>query len=297
MKKILYATDCSLHSGLALRYAFRLSSVMKAKLHVLHVYELAPFVTATVRRHSKFELSYADEQLLVLKEYCERQLEHEYGPKDLELVVEENLSITNQILETSKNIEADLVIVGMKDYYSLRSYFSENIAKKLLHKINLPLLLLPPEVYYHGLATLLYATDFEQTDVTAIKRLVKFAEPYGALIKVVHIPRNKETDFDEKMNILERKVKEISDYPEIVFCTKKSEDVETGLNSCIEEELPEMLVMLEREHGLWNDRFFKKDMVEVMEGKISIPLMVFNKKTIQQVMAEQEDVSLSATST
>ena len=67
----------------------------------------------------------------------------------------------------------------------------------------------------------------------------------------------------------------------MVFCNKESEDVETGLSECIQEELPEMLVMLEREHGYWHDRFFQKDMVEVMEGETSIPILVFNKKWLK----------------
>lgn len=293
MKTILYATDCSPSSAAALRYAFRFSSAMGAKLHLLHVYELAPYVTTTVRRHSNLELNFAEEQLLVLKAYCEKELEHDYGSKDLKFWVEENGFITNAILDTSARIDADLVIVGMKNSSSLRSYLSENVAKKLLHRIGVPLLLLPPQVYYHGLSTLLYATDFEPSDVFAIKELVAFAKPYGALIKVVHVPRKKETDYAYKMHSLEQKVRKSVHYPEMVFCTKRSEDVESGLNQCIQEELPEMLVMLEREHGYWQDRFFQKDMVEVMEGEVSIPLLVFNKKSIELGMAEKKDSSFS----
>ena len=89
----------------------------------------------------------------------------------------------------------------------LRSYFSENIANKLLTTIDVPLLLLPPEVYYHGLSTLVYATDFERADVQAIKQLTELAEPYGALIKVVHIPRKKEIDSKHKMDTFETMVR------------------------------------------------------------------------------------------
>ncbi len=291
MKSILYATDCSPKSGMVLRYAHRLSSAMNAKLHVLHIYELAPFVTANVRKHSQLELNFAEEQYLVLKEYCEKELEHEDEPKQVDLIVEESSQISKGILETSNRIDADLVMVGIKDYKSLRSYFSENVANKLLATLNVPLLLLPPEVYYHGLSTLLYATDFERADVQAIKQLVELAEPYGALIKVIHIPRKKEIDSKQKMDAFETLVKKQFFYPELVFCTKESEDVETGLNRCIQEELPEMLVMLEREHGYWHDRFFQKDLVEVMEGEISIPLLVFNKKALRAKPLTEADNS------
>ncbi len=287
MKTILYATDCSPNSGLALKYAYRLSSNMKAKLHVLHVYELEAFVTATVRRHSQLELNFAEEQRLLLEEYCEKQLEHEHTKSDVELIVDESSSITKSILNASNRIDADLVVVGIKNYQSLRSYFSENIANKLLYMIEVPLLLLPPEVYFHGLSTLVYATDFEKADILAIKELVAFAKPYGALIKVVHVPRKKETHVERKMNTFEREVRESFFYPELVFCNKVSEDVETGIKQCIKEELPEMLVMLERGHGFWLDRLFQKDMVEVMEGEVSIPLLVYNKKNKHLSITEE----------
>ena len=93
------------------------------------------------------------------------------------------------------------------------------------------------------------------------------------------------------MDAFETLVKKQFFYPELVFCTKESEDVETGLNRCIQEELPEMLVMLEREHGYWHDRFFQKDLVEVMEGEISIPLLVFNKKALRAKPLTEADNS------
>jgi len=276
---------------MALRYAYRLSSAMKAQLHVLYVYEEPPFPMETVGRRHQLELSFAEEQLLMLREYCEKQLEHEYGPHEPEIMVEENGSIAQAIVQASNNIEADVVLVGIKDYQSLRSYFSEDVANRLLAKIQAPLLLLPPEIYYHGLSTLVYATDFEEADIYALKKLVVFAEPYGALIKVVHVPRKEETDYEDRMNDFEQRVRQSFFYPEMVFCTKMSEDVESGINACIQEELPEMLVMLEREHGYWHDRFFKKDMVEVIEGEISIPLLVFNKKGLRTKSVIETDDS------
>ena len=292
MKTILYATDCSSNAGPSLRYAFRLSSAMKVHLHVLHVYELAPFVMKSDRNKETMELSFAEEQGLILKEFCNKKLEHEYGSKKLKLWVEENNSITAAILETAERIDADLVIVGIKDDQPLQAFFSENIGNKLLSKIQVPLLLLPKEVNFRGLSTLIYATDFEKSDIVALKKLVAFAEPYEALIKVVHIPRKKEIDFEMKMTLLEKEVKNAIDYPELVFCTKNAEDVESGLKHCVDEELPEMLVMLEREHGYWHERFFKKDMVEIMEEEVGLPILVFNKESIKTEMKGQHDETL-----
>ena len=293
MKTILYATDCVPSSALALRYANRLSKTLNAELYVLHVYELEPFASTSVRKNSALELNYADEQLLVLKEYCDKHLEHEFGSKDIKLMAEESVLISDGVIKVAKRINADLILVGIRDSESFRNYFTENVGNRLLEKVEVPIMLLPQEIYFHGLSTVVYATDFEKEDAYAIKSLVEFAEPFGALIKVIHIPKSREVDFEFKMNLLEKMVKKDIDYPEIVFCTKHAEDIESGLAECIDEDMPELMVMMEREHHSWLDKLFHTDIVKRIEDEATIPIMVFNQKGIKAKIEKNNSNELS----
>lgn len=293
MKTLLYATDCTQSTSTALKYAYRLSVAMKARLYVLHVYDLAPFETVTVRSRSVLEGNFFSEQHSILKNYCEEQLKHELGPKKITSIVKKNSSVPKAILETTKKISPDLVMVGIKNPKTLRGFFTGNIANELMKKTESPLLIVPNGVYYHGLSTLLYATDFEETDVHAIKSVVEIAEPYGALIKIVHILRKREQDIDRQMGWLKKTIKQKIGYPEIVFGIQEAEDVESGLLKCINIEMPEILVMLEREHDSLLDRFLHKDLVQTMEDEITIPLLVFNKKSIKAKLTEQIDDTFS----
>jgi hypothetical protein len=78
-------------------------------------------------------------------------------------------------------------------------------------------------------------------------------------------------------------------YPEISFSAKQSEDVESGIQEYIQTDKPEMLVMMERQKASFLERLFHKDMVKTMEDEVGIPLMVFNKKSIQPQLSEQVD--------
>ena len=286
MKNILYATDCSPTASCALCYAYRLASAMDAQLHILHIYEFNPFVTASVRSRSQLEQNFAQEQRNVLETYCQKQLEHELRSHTPNYIVKEDDSVAEAIVATANELNADLVLVGAKTSKSLRGLFAGNIASTLLNTITAPLLILPYQVYYNGLSTLLYATDFEEVDLLALERLTALAAPYGALIKVVHVPTKKEENTATRMERFEKAVRAKIHYPEMVFTIHNAANVASGLQDSIEKEIPDMLVMLEREHPNWYDRLFHKDMIRTMEHQIPIPLLVFSGKNVRAGFAE-----------
>lgn len=293
MKTVLYATDCTRNSTPALRYAYRLSSAMDAELHVIHVYELPPVTVATIRPPKQLKEKLHQEQREIVTNYCSTHLKNELYLDPVKIQVVESNFVAKSILSAVWTLEPDLVIVGMKDEYTLRGIFSGNIANELLNKMDIPLLVLPNDIYYHGLSTLIYATDFEEADIYALSSLVKIAESYGALIKVVHIPLKTESDSDQYMRWFEREVRQRISYPEIVFSMSEAEDVESGLHSYIRKEHADMLVMMEREHSSIYDKLFHRDLVRTMEGEVSIPLLAFNQKRIRLKMKEQENNSYS----
>jgi len=292
MKKLLYAADCRQTTATSLKYAFRLSKALKADLHVLHVYDLHAFTTTTVRSRGVLEKNYFLDQYEVLENYCKKNLQNEFGTKEICFHIEKHDNVSNAIIATAERIEADFVIVGVKSPNTLRGFFSGNIANNLMKKVACPLLILPDEFHYHGLSTLLYATDFEASDIYAIESLVELAEPYGALIKIVHVHQERKYDADKKMDLFKKEVLKWIAYPEITFSVEWTDDVESGIHKSIDDNMPEMLVMMEREHPSFFDRLFHRDMVTTMENEISIPLLVFNKKSIQRKHAKASNTTL-----
>lgn len=291
MKTVLYATDCTRNSAPALRYAYRLSRAMDAKLHVFHVYELPPVTFATIRSTKQLKQRWYQEQRELVANYCSAQLKNELYLDPVKIQVAESNAVARSIQSAALALAADLIIVGMKDQYTLRGIFSGNIANELLDKLDIPLLVVPNDMYYHGLSTLIYATDFEEADIYAIGSLVQIAETYGALIKVVHIPLKNEPDANQRMKWFEDELRQRISYPEIVFGVSEAEDVESGLHSFIRKEHADMLVMMEREHSSIYDRLFHRDLVRTMEGEISIPLLAFNQKRIYLEMRENQSNS------
>jgi nucleotide-binding universal stress UspA family protein len=281
MKTILYTTDCTKKSGSALIYAYRLSNALKAQLHVLHVYDLEPIVTTSVRARGSLERNFAGEQTTLLEQYCTQQLKKEFGQPVLHCHAVKHESVSQAVLNTAEKISADLVLVGQKNPRSIRGLFTEHIANTLMRKLSCPLLILPDDVVYQGLSTLLYATDFEESDLYALDFVARLAEPFGAQIDIIHIPRKNETYHQRKMEWFRDMIRLRIPYPEIYFASRKAEDVETGIRQFIDKNRPELLGMMERQRRTYVETLFHKDLVQTMEDEVAVPLLVFNKRQLK----------------
>ncbi|MBO3115945.1 universal stress protein [Winogradskyella sp. DF17] len=289
MKTILYATDCTKKSVPELKYAYRLSKALKAELHAIHVYDLLPIVSTTVRSRGVLEDNFDKEQQDILQDYCLKYLKKDFKSPIINGHALKSDSISKAILKTATTIDADLVIVGVKNPYSLRGIFTENIANQLMAVLSCPLLVLPEYTLYETWSKIIYATDFDEADIHALKRLADFVKPLNAQIEVVHIPRKNEDYHERKMEWFKAMVGMRIAYSNILFSSKQAEDVESGIQNFIEKDRPEILVMMERQRDRIIDKLLHKDLVKTMGYEISIPLLVFNKKRIKRKLSEQVD--------
>ncbi|SFZ92334.1 Nucleotide-binding universal stress protein, UspA family [Flaviramulus basaltis] len=275
MKRIIYATDCSANTSSALCYAYRFSSIMKADLHVIHVYDLPPINFLTIHPKEILKNRVLQEKKEMIKKYCEIHLKNEFRKKPITIHAIEGDSITDSILNLSNIILPDLVILGMKDRYSTRGYFSNNIANDLLNKIEIPLLIVPNGVGYNNLSTIVYATDFETQDIQSIKKLEEIAKPFSALIEIIHVFETDEDSTRENMEKFKSLILKNVSYPEITFKIIASGKIQSGLLSILKRENANLLVMLERKHNNFFNLLSDNDLVKKMETSVSIPILAY----------------------
>lgn len=279
MKTILYATDCTLNAASTLRYAYRISSIIGADLHILHVYDFPPINFSTIHPMESLKKRMHKEQIELVEKYCAKYLKNEFCKKPITTHVVENNSISESIMRLSKVSNPDLIIIGMKDKQSTRGYFSGNIADTLLNTIEVPLLIVPNNMPYKMLSTIVYATDFEQEDILSIQKLIEIARPFEAVIEVVHIYETDKPQVQKRMEKFKSTLLKQISYPEITFRNIASTKIKSGLLSVLNNEKASMLAMLERKHDLSLNNLFHKDLVKDMEGSVKVPLLAFNKNS------------------
>jgi nucleotide-binding universal stress UspA family protein len=276
MDTILYATDCSENSTSTLNYAKTLSETLNAKLIVFHIYDIPPVRTSSIRPSEQLHNMAISEQIKILEDYCLKNLNENLSKNELTYEVALNNSISQGIIDKINKEHIDLLLIGMKDEHSARGFFSGNIAHKLIAKNLCPILIIPSGYGYKNIEKIVYASDFESSDILALEKLSAIAEIYNAEIEVVHIPNAGEYAAMQQMEWFKELLEVQIPYKKISFHMLLANNVEEGLRLHIKDENADLLVMLERQNKGLFATLFNKDVVKKMESRVTIPLLCYN---------------------
>ena len=277
MKTILYATDYSENSVSALRLAYSLAKKFSAKLIVMHIFDMPLTLASTVTvSYLKKEKKRYVENRDKLKKFFDHHLDAVEMYIDLNFVAYESTSVSSCILEKAIEFNADLICVGAKGASVLKELLLGSTAKTLLKKSPCALLVVPTGGEKKEINKMIYATDFEQADIFAIKKLAKIAHQFDAQIRVVHITTRNEYDGEGQMEWFKETLKQKVDYAKMEFDLVFSEKVFEDLLWYLENAKADLLAMLERKESTFYNKYFQSDMVKKMVENSTVPLLSFN---------------------
>lgn len=277
MKTILYATDCSKHDTYTLQYAYELCQHLNADLVLLHVYSIPPIQFSTIRPRKHLSVQTRDEQLSILNEYATKHIKQNGALAKIKFEVTENIVVSDGILTKTKEVLPDLLLVGMKDKHTARGIFSGSIAKTLFEKVNCPFLIVPTTLNFRSIKTIVYASDFEEDDISAVQQLVEIAKPFNARINIVHISTKGEYTGAKQMQWFKEILQQKVNYANITFETIPNNTIYEGLRSYINSHEVDMIALLEREEKGFFTNLFHKDLTKKIESNINIPMLSFNQ--------------------
>ncbi|MCM4151200.1 universal stress protein [Arenibacter sp. N53] len=276
MKTILYATDFSRQAVAALRLAYLMSENFNCKLIVMHVFSI-PITLSTVSvSHINKEKRLLSENHSKLRDYCTRYLGEIRESSNIDFVVEENVSITDGIIGKAIEFDADLITVGTKGASAIKEFLLGSTTKGLIKKASCTVLSVPEMSRTDSFKTMVYATDFEQADIFAIKKLEIIASIFDAQIRIVHISSKEEYAGDQQMEWFKGMLQQNVRYGKITFDLIFSDQIFEELNGYLDKSEANLLAMLERKDNSFLQRYLRKDLVQKMVSNIAIPLLSFN---------------------
>ncbi len=282
MKTILYATDYSENSELALKYAHNMSDKMETKLLVIHVFDYPTMLDdLSLKGEDPFPDIEGDaykKHNAQLKAFCKRVLKSDITSLNIEIDAIENKSVVNGIVDKASEIDAFLIITGIKGYSKLRELIMGSTAKQLIEKAPCPVLTIPSDSVKTEIETIVYASDFEEEDFGAMDKLTEIAKPFNAKIRVVHISTLEESVGKGYKKDLETKIQKYIDYAHLKLDVLYSEDAFNALKIYYRNSNADLIAMLEREDSSIASKVFHRDLVKRMETYGKIPLLSFNAK-------------------
>lgn len=277
MKTLIHATDFSENAITALKYAAVLGQKMNAILWVIHIYDNAALSSNLNERYLFTSEELKAQKELKIKNLCIEHLGVDFEKENIKIEAIENRSVVNGIISKSDELYASIIITGMKGKSALKDFLMGNTTKVLIEKAPCPILAIPENAVLNEINTIVYASDFEQQDISAINRLSEIAKIFKAKIKIIHISTKKEYQADEQMQwfkeILEQKVS----YKKLEYALFYSDDVFNFLKIYLTEVNADWVAMLERRKKGLVKKLFHTDLVKKIEEQSNVPFISFNE--------------------
>ncbi|MEJ2583780.1 MAG: universal stress protein [Robiginitalea sp.] len=283
MKSILYATDYSIASISAMRYANSLGQMLNMRLVLTHVYDL-PTVLGTQLQAPFPDLrkDTTEHERKKLTEFFDEYVGEETArPPEVVFEPVENMSVLSGIIAKSTVWHARMIVVGMKGESAIKDLVMGSTAKKLIDKAPCPVLTVPADHRFEQLTDLVYATDFEVEDLRALEKLVVLARAWNADVRVVHVTMDKEYAGASQMEWFKEMVAQKIDYDRIHFEVLKSDNIIYSLRDYSVSQHAGMIAMLERIQKGAAKKLFHRDLVKQMASNSRLPLLSFNERNLQ----------------
>lgn len=291
IRRILVPVDFSLHSENAAQYALHIAGHLKADIKLVNAY-LNPMGTPQTYLESYSYQVNLDSVIREVEEETYKSLEAMAG-RLKKTIKEEDIkgvhirfdlfkgNAVDTTLAEAEEYKPGLIIMGTRgnDLAGLRTYSS--ITAHLIQKAKIPVLAVPSDFNaqkFQSPKRVLYATNFDDTDFSALRRLVALVKPFGAKIYCVHAALEESHILDEvQLRKIRTYLYESMDEYNIECGLLETLDIQEGLEDFIEEQKIDVLAVNTRKRNFIT-RLFKRSMTRQFLFHSHIPLLVFQAK-------------------
>ena len=282
MKKVLFLIDFSTDAKHAAEYGYQLAKQIKADI-VLGNAIIVPAeipqsgMVAWPMEESDTLLEDSEKELKRLKAHME-QNDHSATFRPAITFASEAGTVTNAVAHFVKSQDIDLILMGTHHRGGLSSFLFGDHCKNVIDSTNKPLILIPPKAKFAPIKKIAFATDFKNPDddLKFIYTLIPLAKQLNAQILLTHVYDGKyqSPEFEHWIKNFLVELSGTANYPNIYYRMVKNAGLERGLECLCEHGQVDLLAMVHRQHGFFDDLLHGSD-TKKMAGQVSIPLLIF----------------------
>jgi nucleotide-binding universal stress UspA family protein len=275
MKTILVPTDFSKNAENAVDYAIHLAKTENAKIILLNAYYV-------MYLNPESGLDFMAEQGFTMRENSAEKLKQlsdkiEKTEKiECEFISIEGMTV-DSIVEIAEKRNVDFIVMGTQGASGIKKAFMGSNTVKVIGLTSRPLIAVPEKASFNGNKSIVFATDYQRSDMKVLKELAEIAKKLNAKIHIVHVV-NGETDFSFEEVTLKNfadKVKTKLKYPLVTYKLLYGNDVEKKLSEYLKKEATDLLGVNTKNRNFF-ERFFGKSITKKLAYHTAVPLMVFH---------------------
>lgn len=276
MNVLLIPTDFSENATNALEYATETANALGAQLIMLHVYNpplaIQTGLHAVLAEDTAKATKLAHDKLAIIT----KTINQEYPslPCSFEIVVGDPVS---EILGLAKLRKVDMIVMGTQGASRVVNVIFGSNTASIIEKSECPVLCIPFSTPFKEPQKIVFATNFQYSDIMEASKLVELARVFNASILLAHIVVGAEETEDEK-EILEKFTKEVklhTGYDSISGKVISDAAIHTGLDLLIEKTKADVIVLSTHKRSFFQ-KFFKPSLTTKFSYYTTIPLLAFH---------------------
>lgn len=275
IKSILVPTDFSDCADNALRYAVGMAKKLKARIVLLHSFEMPHMPSGSFTATDKIRTIENERRSKMLQEAIEAYASLEYD--DGTPVLFKSIVTFNDVERDVKNISEDenidLIVMGTKGASGIEKVFLGSVTVDAAEAVDVPLLAVPFDADFNGIENIVYATDFDQNDDKVVRYLLDFAEVFEAKVESLHIEKNHNSDIDADSEF------KIAPFDKVQLRTVWDSSRVHGLDHYLDKYPVDILVMLTHERSFF-EKLYKRSLTNQMAFHSSKPLLILKEKEL-----------------
>lgn len=290
VRRIMVPVDFSGISFNACRFAISLAARYKAEIKLVHVFYNPAIDVSPYADHYSYQIKLVESLREIEKSARENMLRLEHKIKVW--CIKEKLAhihisakllngiSTDELLEYSKKYKPAIIVMGTRGLTRDNYKAFGRVVNKVIENSVIPVLALPSgtATKIEEIKSILYATDFDPSDYSALNRLIQMMSPFNIKIHCVHICFVEKKPWDSvKLGELQEHLLNEYSVADISFTNVISDNVVNGLETYIRDNDIDALAVSTHKRNLL-EKIFTPSVSRKIYSETGKPLLVFHSK-------------------
>ncbi len=275
---ILFATDYSESVMNAERYAMQFAKHTHSYLRIIHVFKPAIGIPVTFNAET---IDYAPLQYQIeklqdhVRELC-RSIHINPEEVNYDCVVREG-NIREQIMLEAEESSSDLIIAGTHGAGLLQKLMLGSHTWDIIKNAEIPVLAIPEDALFTGLHNIVFATEYREEDIRAIRFLYEIANSLNANLTLLHVSNHTISE-ELEMLLLKKFITEVKNkiqYADPDIRLVHDTDKVNGLNYfCIANKVHWLAMSTQKTNWLEELIYLDGDKTKRMSFDTHVPLFI-----------------------
>ena len=277
MKTILFPTDFSTNALHAAQYAGMIAKGMNANVFLLNVYSIPTIseyqLPNEIEKFINLNKSFASDNL---REFTVKFIEKTGLSQDRIKQRIEYGYIADKILDTAREIKADMIVMGTKGASNILDKWLGTNAGNVMKTAECPVWIIPQNAKIEYPEKIMYAADFQEDELLATNKIMTIAQTFGSVCQVVHIHDYFEMNVAHHLEDTVHQLKEKFGKEYFSVTNLNRANIIEGLKTYIKKHKPDVLALAIHEKSFLSKIFFTS-ITEYFVQEAKMPILTFRK--------------------